>query len=96
MGNNSEGGLPDCPEQDPEKQRLRKAQADVCQVSAPSHTNTEAVTYIFFWRHHVDVIVFFFRVDGMVKHLTESRDFDHRLRALESEVKLKYHCNTFD
>lgn len=32
----------------------------------------------------------------MVKHLTESRDFDHRLRALESEVKLKYHCNTFD
>uniref|UniRef100_A0A671YK72 Histidine rich calcium binding protein n=1 Tax=Sparus aurata TaxID=8175 RepID=A0A671YK72_SPAAU len=27
------------------------------------------------------------KVDGMVKHLTESRDFDHRLRALESELE---------
>lgn len=27
------------------------------------------------------------KVDGMVKHLTESRDFDHRLRALESEME---------
>uniref|UniRef100_A0AAQ5Z2N7 TRPM SLOG domain-containing protein n=1 Tax=Amphiprion ocellaris TaxID=80972 RepID=A0AAQ5Z2N7_AMPOC len=27
-------------------------------------------------------------VDGLVKHLTESRDFDHRLRALENEVTL--------
>ncbi|XP_036936894.1 transient receptor potential cation channel subfamily M member 5-like isoform X2 [Acanthopagrus latus] len=27
------------------------------------------------------------KMDGMVKHLTESRDFDHRLRALESEME---------
>uniref|UniRef100_A0A672JSX3 Histidine rich calcium binding protein n=1 Tax=Salarias fasciatus TaxID=181472 RepID=A0A672JSX3_SALFA len=26
------------------------------------------------------------KVDGVLKHLSESRDFDHRLRALESEV----------
>lgn len=28
----------------------------------------------------------FFRVDGVLKHLTIGRDFDHRLRALENEV----------
>ncbi|XP_077358167.1 transient receptor potential cation channel subfamily M member 4-like isoform X1 [Festucalex cinctus] len=27
------------------------------------------------------------KVDGVMKHLTESRDFDHRLRTLESEVE---------
>ncbi|XP_061563830.1 transient receptor potential cation channel subfamily M member 4-like [Cololabis saira] len=27
------------------------------------------------------------KVDGVVKHLTESRDFDHRLRALETEME---------
>ncbi|KAI3364999.1 hypothetical protein L3Q82_001166 [Scortum barcoo] len=27
------------------------------------------------------------KVDGVVKHLTESRDFDHRLRALENEME---------
>uniref|UniRef100_A0A3Q1BU80 TRPM SLOG domain-containing protein n=1 Tax=Amphiprion ocellaris TaxID=80972 RepID=A0A3Q1BU80_AMPOC len=27
------------------------------------------------------------KVDGLVKHLTESRDFDHRLRALENEME---------
>ncbi|KAM9837818.1 transient receptor potential cation channel subfamily M member 4-like [Aulostomus maculatus] len=27
------------------------------------------------------------KVDGVVKHLTETRDFDHRLRALESEME---------
>lgn len=31
---------------------------------------------------------FFCRVDGVIKHLTENRDFDHRLRTLENEVKL--------
>lgn len=25
-------------------------------------------------------------MDGMLKHLTESRNFEHRLRALENEV----------
>lgn len=32
--------------------------------------------------------VCFLRVDGVLKHLTESRDFDHRLRALENEVRI--------
>uniref|UniRef100_A0A3Q3GHC5 Transient receptor potential cation channel, subfamily M, member 4b, tandem duplicate 1 n=1 Tax=Labrus bergylta TaxID=56723 RepID=A0A3Q3GHC5_9LABR len=27
------------------------------------------------------------KVDGVIKHLTESRDFDHRLRALETEME---------
>lgn len=31
-------------------------------------------------------ISFLLRLDGVVKQLTESRDFDHRLRALENEV----------
>lgn len=29
-----------------------------------------------------------FRVDGVLKHMSESRDFEHRIRALENEVKL--------
>ena len=29
-------------------------------------------------------------MDGVLKHLTESRDFDHRLRALENEVNMNH------
>lgn len=37
----------------------------------------------------IEVNVFSGRVDSVLKHLTETRDFDHRLRALENEVKPK-------
>uniref|UniRef100_A0A665UMV3 Transient receptor potential cation channel subfamily M member 4-like n=1 Tax=Echeneis naucrates TaxID=173247 RepID=A0A665UMV3_ECHNA len=32
------------------------------------------------------------RVDGLLKHLTEGRDFDHRLRALENEMEYCSHA----
>lgn len=61
-------------------------------MSTSSQTNTAPAKLPIFYLHHTEVNVSFFRVDGVLKHVTESRDFEHRLRALENEVKLK---NTF-
>lgn len=91
MGNHSEGGLPDHAEQDPEKQRFREAQADVCQVSKCSCANTKTV----FFEHSFEIESLFFppRMDGVLKRVTESRNLEHRLRALENEVTdLLQHC----
>lgn len=88
MGNHSEGGLPDCAEQDTEKQWFREAQEDICQVSRPSHGNTVVVEITLTECSSYWSLFFPYRVDGVMKHLIESRDFDHRLRALENEVKL--------
>lgn len=51
------------------------------------HCSNEVTIFFFFWLCHTEVNVSFFRVDGVLKHMTESRDFEHRLRALENEVK---------
>lgn len=47
---------------------------------------------------HLKANVFFSRMDGVLKHLSESRDIEHRLRALENEVKsqLQHFCGDLD
>lgn len=43
--------------------------------------------------YHIEVnafVLLFYRVDGVLKHVSESRGFEHRLQTLENQVTLKH------
>lgn len=68
-----------------DSERLKRMSVKWAHIPTPSYISTMCIFLYIMLRW----MSLFYRVDGVVKHLTETRDFDHRLRALETEVKLK-------